>query len=234
MRELGVAGLDAYRDHLEAHADEWRALEELCRVTISRFYRDRDVWDHLVADVLPRCAAAADEQRRSADVWSAGCGAGEEPYTMAIAWRLAIEPRWPSVPLRVLATDLDAHQLRRASAAVYPAGALRELPPAWRAAAFDEVGGEATLRPAYRAAVTFARRDVRAAVLGGPFDVVLCRNLAFTYLAEDVQREVLAAFRAALRPGGALMIGMHEQLPGGGHGWRAVHRSIYVPESGAS
>jgi chemotaxis protein methyltransferase CheR len=215
--ELGLGGLRAYRAYLETHADEWPALDDLCRVTISRFYRDRDVWDHLVAAVLPRCAAAAEAEARAVDVWSAGCGAGEEPYTMAIAWRLANAPRWPSVGQRVTG----------AATAVYPTGALRELPAAWCAAAFDEAGGEARLRPPFRDAVTFARRDLRGVVPGGPFDVVLCRNLAFSYFEEPVQQGVLAAIRAVLRPDGVLVVGLHEELPDGAESWETQHRSIY-------
>jgi chemotaxis protein methyltransferase CheR len=42
---------------------------------------------------------------------------------------------------------------------------------------------------------------------------VLCRNVAFTYLAAEHQRVVLGHLAAALRPGGAPVIGPHEALP---------------------
>ena len=41
MEEVGCADADAYRTHLARHEEEWRVLDGLCRVTISRFYRDR-------------------------------------------------------------------------------------------------------------------------------------------------------------------------------------------------
>ena len=49
----------------------------------------------------------------------------------------------------------------------------------------------------------------------GPFDLVLCRNLAFTYFVTGQQMEVLAGIRARLVAGGALVIGGHERLPEG-------------------
>jgi chemotaxis protein methyltransferase CheR len=58
-----------------------------------------------------------------------------------------------------------------------------------------------------------AAGSVRSAATGGPFDLVLRRNVAFTYLAEERQRSVLACLAEALRPGGALVIGLHESLP---------------------
>ena len=47
----------------------------------------------------------------------------------------------------------------------------------------------------------------------GPFDLVLCRYLAFTYYDEELQREVLARLRARLAPGGLLVLGAKERLP---------------------
>lgn len=59
LRQLGLAGPDPYRAYLETHPEEWAVLDGLCRVTISRFYRDRDVFDVLGEEVLPTLAEAA-------------------------------------------------------------------------------------------------------------------------------------------------------------------------------
>jgi chemotaxis protein methyltransferase CheR len=74
------------------------------------------------------------------------------------------------------------------------------------------------------------RHDLRDRPPGGPFDLVLCRNAAFTYFAPDAQRAVVANLAAALRAGGALVLGLHETLPDPAPGFapwpgaRAVHR----------
>jgi chemotaxis protein methyltransferase CheR len=62
--------------------------------------------------------------------------------------------------------------------------------------------------------VIFLRQDLRAQVPKGPFDLVLCRNVAFTYFAEPLQRLVLTRIRDELLPHGYLAIGAHEHLPG--------------------
>jgi chemotaxis protein methyltransferase CheR len=215
--ELGL-GLAAYRVYLEQHDDEWPALEHLCRVTISRFARNHAVWALLVGEVLPRLAAATGRVR----AWSAGCGAGEEPYTLAIACRHQLA----DVELEVLGTDVDETQLARARAACYPEGALRELPAAWRDA-FEWREGLACLRDELRVGVRFEARDLRAAPPPGPFDLVFCRNLAFTYFEESLQREVAASLRAVLRTGGVLVVGAHEELPAGTPGLVRRHREIW-------
>ena len=57
--ELALADAASYRDRLEAEPAEWEVLRGFCGVTISRFYRDRGVWDALGDEVLPAAAAAA-------------------------------------------------------------------------------------------------------------------------------------------------------------------------------
>ena len=47
----------------------------------------------------------------------------------------------------------------------------------------------------------------------GAFDLILCRNVAFTYFEPDVQRAILAGLVERLAPGGVLLVGAHERLP---------------------
>lgn len=226
---LGLADLAAYRKLLEERPEEWSVLDALCRVTISRFARDWSVWAELVADVLPRLAReAAAVGRGVVRAWSAGCGAGEEPFTLAIAWQLAVAPRWPDVGIEVIATDVNKAQLARAAIAEFPAGTLCELPEAWRAAAFERGEGGERLRERFRTQVQLAHHDLRTAPPAGPFDLVLCRNLAFTYFDEALQRQVAAALRSVLHPGGVLVVGLHEQLPEGVAGFVRSSHGIHA------
>jgi chemotaxis protein methyltransferase CheR len=121
MRQLDLPDAPAYRAHLETHPDEWTNLDVFCRITISRFFRDRAVFDLLGRGVLPQLAQqAADEKRRKIRVWSIGCGAGEECYSLTIQWRLLLQPCFPDCELHILGTDSDEQQLERARAACYP------------------------------------------------------------------------------------------------------------------
>lgn len=212
--ELGLADLDAYRTYLDAHPDEWAVLDSLTPITISRFYRDRGTFEFLAHDVLPALAAQAlDDGRDALDVWSAGCASGEEPYTLTIIWQHELAARFPALTMRILATDIHPAMLARARRACFTAGSLRELPGVWRAAAFARQNGLYCLCEAYKQAVTIVSHDIRTGQPDGPFDLICCRNLAFTYFDEDLQHETAECLVNALRPGGALVLGAHEQLP---------------------
>jgi chemotaxis protein methyltransferase CheR len=211
--ELALADVTAYRQRLAEDPTEWERLAPLCRVTISRFFRDREVFADLERRVLPKLAARLAAARcAEISIWSAGCGAGEEPYSLAIIGRLS--PSLPGVRLRIVGSDLDRRQLERAQRGVYRESSLRDVPQPWRAKAFTPVGEDAwQLAERYRRGVELVLQDLRHEAPAGPFHLALCRNLAFTYFAEPLQREVLARIRRRLAPGGAVVVGSHETLP---------------------
>jgi len=216
LRLLGLADLAAYRARLAARPAEWQWLEAACRIPISRFFRDRRVFERLGQQVLPALARAAqDAGRDTIDAWSAGCACGEEAYSLAVLWRLGPGRDWPGLKLHCLATDADAGMLGRAAVACYGAGSLKDIPPPWRDAAFVAAGDRFCLRPEFRSGICLRQADIRQQPPPGPFDLILCRNLAFTYFAPAVQAMVQTSLCDRLRPGGVLVLGMHEQLPAG-------------------
>jgi chemotaxis protein methyltransferase CheR len=132
------------------------------------------------------------------------------------------------VELQILATDIDPEQLDRARTACYPRGSRRELPAAWVEAAFEEREGSSCLRPEFRSGVEFRQQDLRRELPAGPFDLVLCRNIVFTYFEEGLQREAAAALHERLAAGGALVLGIHEVLPAGTAGFHALEAHLPV------
>jgi chemotaxis protein methyltransferase CheR len=213
---LGLLDLADYRTYLEAEPDEWALLDSVAWISISRFYRDRRVFEQIERQVLPQLAAS----RGHGEIrcWSAGCAAGEEPYTVALIWHHSFSSQFPLLRLRIVATDIDPVALRRAERACYRPSSVRELPPPWRAGAFVEVAGELCLKDDYRHLVTFIRQDIRTQAPEGPFDLILCRNLVFTYFDETMQRKVLKVLSDRLTPDGVLIIGNLESLPDGRSG----------------
>ncbi len=214
LRDLDLPDLAAYRGFLEGHPEEWARFDAFCWIPISRFYRDRGVFNYLADQVLPELAAsAAAGGARKLRCWSAGCASGEEAYTLRILWDLALQASHPKLRVTILGTDAEPQMLARAEAACYPAGALKDLPEAWREAAFAREGETFCLKPGFRNDVSFRELDIRQQQPDGPFDLILCRNLVFTYFAAVAQAEALRAIEARLAPGGYLVIGAQERLP---------------------
>jgi chemotaxis protein methyltransferase CheR len=216
IRLLGLSGFTAYRDLLDGNPNEWRVVDDCCCITISRFFRDRRMFEILCDRALPGIAERARDQQRDARCWSAGCASGEEPYTLRLLWDLKTGA---AARLSIVATDVDDAVLARARKGCYPGASLRELPPDLLARGFEEADQFFCILERHRRDITFMHHDLRSEAIPGFFDLILCRNLAFTYFAPRLQCQVLERLAGRLRPNGWLVIGAHERLPGA-----AAHR----------
>lgn len=199
--------------------NEWAVLDEMCHVTISRFYRNKGVFETIQDEILPEIInRAISKGRDEVRIWSAGCCSGEEPYTLNILILLWLrhfsgsKEHFPHV--NIIATEKHGYLLERAKEAVYSYSSIKDLPEETRVEAFAEENGRFRLMEEYRENVDFRLQDIRKEIPEGTFDLILCRNLVFTYFAEDFQREFLDTIRRILCPGGRLIIGAHEKLPG--------------------
>ncbi len=212
--ELGLADIESYSKHLANHKDEWQLLDHFCRITISRFYRDRLVYDFLGNDMLPMMAGdRVQENDPVLRIWSAGCASGEEPYTIALIYHLLLRPGFPDIQLKVLASDIDPVVLERARQAVYPKTSIRELPELWQQDAFVRQKESYRLKDCIKEWVRLHKLDIRKETPDARFHMILCRNLAFTYYDQKLQSIILKKFIKRLETGGVLVIGIHEHLP---------------------
>ena len=73
MQQLGCRDMDAYVARLETDTIVRLECERLLSVSISRFFRDRRLWETLQGHILPELATAFSTGIR---MWSAGCACG--------------------------------------------------------------------------------------------------------------------------------------------------------------
>lgn len=212
MISSGVRTLPEYVARLEADPGETDALAGRLTIKVSRFFRDAPTFAAL-REALARRREAHPE--RALAVWSAGCGQGEEAYSLALL--LAEQGQTPG-GADVLATDLDAQALAQAERGCYPGSVMEGLSAELRARWFDE-------RPAGRSSMFCARPELRrrlevrvhdlTAASSSPdgrrFDLVCCRNVLI-YLEPRLQAHVEALLARSLLPGGLLCLGEAEWL----------------------
>lgn len=229
IRELNLASIQVYAEYLENHPEEMNVLDAVCNITISRFYRDRGVFDSIASDVFPSLVERAGQNHQEQiRCWSAGSASGEEAYTLSIIWKMAVLPGTGRDPyLQITATDRDAQLIERAKKGKYPGGTLKELPPDWKNKAFEENENQYRVKNEFRQDVRFLKQDIRSEMPEGMFDLILCRNLVFTYFLDDLQKDVLKRIKTRLNPDGYLIIGNHEYLPEGQEDLVLIEKCIY-------
>lgn len=220
MAQAGASSYSAYIKMLREDPKERARFASVFTVTISRFWRDREIIEGLATLLRERL-----DPERPPRIWCCGAASGEEPLTVAVLFdkMLAHLP-----PPEILATEIDEACLKRARDALYPEGSAREFPRDL----LDEyfVREPEGIRPVekVRRPIEFVRHDLLRDPPPGGFDVVLCRNLAYTYFIEARQIEITRVFHEALNAGGLLVVGEKDFLPRGTEGlFREVKRAIY-------
>jgi chemotaxis protein methyltransferase CheR len=229
MESQGVHDFRAYLSLLRLDPSEREALRPLLAVTVSRFFRNRRVFETLSRQVLPSLVAKG----RPVRAWSAGCASGEESFTLRILWE-ELPGEKPS--LFLLATDVDESCLARAREGRYPESSLREVPRSTAERYFRREEGGYRLRETVVRSVEFRKHDLLRNFPPGNFDLVLCRNTAFTYFDVPRRAAVTEAIASVLYPGGIFVIGSTEKLPPQAAKWFTsafprdnIHRRIPSP-----
>jgi chemotaxis methyl-accepting protein methylase/chemotaxis response regulator CheB len=214
-RRMGIHQIDqmaAYVRYLRENSQELDLLFKELLIGVTSFFRDPAAWEQLRAEALPALFA-----NRSPDhalrAWVPGCSTGEEAYSLAIAFREAVEQLKPKTDftLQVFATDLDRDAIDKARQGLYPANIAADLSPEQLRRFFvkDEQGYR--VHKAIREMVIFAPQNL---IMDPPFtklDLVSCRNLLI-YLTPEIQHKLIPLFHYSLRPGGLLFLGSAETV----------------------
>jgi chemotaxis methyl-accepting protein methylase len=221
MISVRAATLGQYLDVVQADPSEIDRLLEALTIKVSTFFRDPEAFEVVRQQLEKRLRHAAGKLR----IWSAGCGNGEEAYSLAL---LVTELGAPADAV-VLATDIDPAALARAKAGRFAERALASVAPHLKERWFQQERGphgvSYTLVAEIRRCVELCRHDLTSSEPPrcGPFDLVCCRNTLIYFQPQEHRRAQLA-LRRSLAPGGFLWLGPAEWLAPPADGYEVVDR----------
>ena len=202
----------AYLDLIAQNETVRRECELRLTVSISRFFRDRQLWVGLEKDILPDIIKS---QWRPVRVWSAGCARGEEVYSLKIVWD-RLDQKYEHLPvLEIIGSDKHPDYIKKARAGVYTFSSLKEVPPEMRKRYFDirKSGHRFDIKAFVKAGIDWKIQDIFADPPGYGFNIIFIRNNLLTYYNDPLKEEGLSRVVEALAPGGWLIIGSHEKMP---------------------
>ena len=222
MSEHQCGDLAEYAVLLESEAAELSQLRQSLTVPISGFMRDPFVFHYLSHTVILELIRARIERGdHMLRIWSAGCSAGQEIYTLAILLSDLFEKRPFQLRLFLLGTDIDERSLEKARKGKYASRDLEQVPFGTLQRHFIQThDDEYSIRPEIRSMVQFGRHDLLEQNGSGPaenlfrgFDLILCRNVLM-YFERKSQVRIFHQLHDALLPGGYMVLGDHEHPPG--------------------
>ncbi len=214
IQDRAFDGPEAYAEHLLYSGDRaaWEDLAETLTANESRVFGSP-------GDFTPLLEMAADpawpRARSGAGIFrclSAGCGTGEEAYSLAIALAEA-RSRSPSFRFEVIGADLSARAVERARRGIYPASRGESVPSELRERYFTERDGE-IVAGALKTSVRFARLNLcepDSLLSLGSFDLILARGF-LSSLTTEGRRAALSNLAQALEARGVLLLGTEDSI----------------------
>ena len=179
------------------------------------FCREKKTLDVIANHVLPELIRARRGREQRIRLWSAGCCSGEEAYSLAILLHQVL-PDVAEWHVTILATDINAHFLRRAAAGSYGEWSFRDAPAGFKARYFTSTkSGRYAVRPEIARLVTFEylnlADDTYPSLATGTnaMDLIFCRNVLMYFTPAQAQK-VIAKLHHALIDGGCLVVSPSE------------------------
>ena len=219
-----------YRQRLAEDRAEAEAFLHSLNINHSEFFRNPLTFALLEQMVLPGLSETKKASpAREVRVWSAGCAAGQEIFSVAMLLEDLAVARERPAPARMFATDVDPEALSAAHQGEFTEAAVRNVRQRHLCDYFSMKDGSYTVQRQLRDRVAFSLYDLRdehsvcpPASLYGDFDLILCCNLLYYYRPE-IRRRLLDKLCRALSPGGYFVTGEAERDLVVKHGgWRAV------------
>ena len=219
MHSLGITVPQKYLNFFRKDPDEAIFLLQEIGINVSSFFRNPHVYSILEHHILP---TLIEEKRKKGmkeiRVWSAGCAAGEEPYSIAILLHHLLKDEIKQWQIHIFATDIDQEVLSMAAGGVFTRDTLLTTRLGICDNYFTCKEERYTLKQVIRQMVNFSFDDLLSsekiapvASIFGSFDLVLCRNVMI-YFNKLAKKMALRKFVKTLTNKGYLVLGESEWI----------------------
>ena len=227
LRALGIKSFAEYCQFLQGEngADEVGNLVNAITTNLTSFFREKHHFEHLRDAVLAPLVAKPPIPKRLR-IWSAGCSAGMEPYSIAMVVKSALKDK--SWDARILATDIDTNMLNTGMAGEYAAEQYDNIPAEYRSdVTQNKKEQHIQMSDALKQLITFNPLNLLEHwPMKGQFDAAFCRNVVI-YFDKPTQAKMFNRMADLIKTDGWLYIGHSENLFKVCDRFELVGRTIY-------
>lgn len=228
LRERGFTNFQQYLDVLfqDGSGSEVTALLNKLTTNHSYFMREREHFDFLHTHVLPYFEST--RPKHDLRIWSAGCSAGQEAYTMAMAIDEHFGSKKSLWDTTILATDISMNVLEKAKKAVYLPDNIKDMPEKWKKKyMIQQPDGTYQVCDKIKKQVVFRPFNLmNPFMFKKPFDLIFCRNVMI-YFDAPTKEALIKKFYHATTNGGFLFIGHSEVINRETTNYRYIKPAIY-------
>lgn len=174
-------------------------------INVTQFFRDAKLWDVYRDKILPDLL----QNKTSLKIWSAGCSAGQEAYTMSII----MEEYFPNVKYSILGTDIDVNILKQARKGLYDERDFASTPRHILEKYFTPADNKYQVKDFLKKHIIFNEQNLLTDRFDRGFDLIACRNVVI-YFTDEAKDVLYKKFTDSLNPQGILFTGSTEHLFG--------------------
>ncbi len=223
--------LKSYYEFMRENGEESHALLSDLLISVTTFFRDREVFETLKNRVLPPIFSGKDAGD-TIRVWVSGCATGEEAYSIAMLLQEESSRREIRPSVQVFGSDLDTRALATAREGSYPTAIEADVNEDRLRRFFQRDGDQYRVRQEVRDMVLFANHDLLKDPPFSRVDLISCRNVLI-YLDRELQEQICSTFYYALNPNGFLLLGSSESAENPPGLFRVTDRNARIYQSAA-
>jgi len=218
LAATGIRTIAAYGGHLSENRTEAKALFDSLNISYSEFFRNPLTFALLEQLILPGLIAAKKGSGQpEVRIWSAGCAAGQEAYSIAMLMDALTARSGNTAAFRIFATDIAEPDLRLAEKGVFSSAAVQNVRLRHIQKYLTRVGDTYTVNASLRERIDFSvhnlldeRASCPPASIYGEFDLIVCSNLLF-YYRPVIRQFILSKVHRCLSSNGYLVTGEAEK-----------------------
>jgi chemotaxis protein methyltransferase CheR len=216
---FGIPSVAALSERIAFEPTLFAKLLGYLTVQVSDLFRDPAYYRALRKQIVPHLATYP-----SVRIWVAGCGTGEEAYSLAIV----LHEEGLLERSLIYATDIDPESVRIAKAGAYALQRMRGFSENYfraggresLAAYYTAAYSHAAFSPFLREHILFSDHCLATDTAFAEVQLVSCRNVLI-YFDEQLQARAIGVIRDALCPRGFLGLGARETL------WFSDHETAF-------
>ncbi|MGR8933968.1 MAG: CheR family methyltransferase [Gammaproteobacteria bacterium] len=206
-----VKDADRYLRYLQENPHELDILFKELLINVTSFFRDAAAFEALAQVLEKKLLAEISDEAFVFRAWVAGCGSGEEAYSIAIVLHECMERIKRHRNVQIFASDLDGEAINIARLGFYPEGIAVDVSKERLLRYFQREDNGYRIANEIRQMVVFAPQNILHDPPFTKLDLLSCRNVLI-YFNSDLQKRLLPIFHYALKSGGLLFLGPSETI----------------------
>ncbi|HSM24918.1 MAG TPA: CheR family methyltransferase, partial [Anaerolineaceae bacterium] len=216
-KKWNLQSIEKYLDYVSSNQAETYHLINSSNIHVSSFFRDSFTFAILEHVIIPEIIQRKlSTNRKEIRLWSAGCAAGQEAYSLAILMNEKLNDYEGKLDFRIFATDISEEILTQANLGSYRERDVSNVSFSRLTRWFSKQDSNYFIDNVLKTKISFSKQNLLSQKIKSPpdslygdFDIIFCSNVLLYYKPE-IRKEILDRLNYSLSARGYLIVDKSE------------------------